>query len=108
MHTTRFNKAGDYFKLELGGFPFMLIKGSDGNIQAFHNVCRHRAYPIVRKDSGSSTVLGKSTLPPFVYSHISKAADTMAGHTILLEIFSKHRVSKTSPPLTNLPTGCLR
>jgi phenylpropionate dioxygenase-like ring-hydroxylating dioxygenase large terminal subunit len=65
MHSSRFNKPGDYFKLEIAGFPFILIMGKDGVINGFHNVCRHRAYPIVKKVSGSSTVLG-NTAPPYV------------------------------------------
>lgn len=65
MHSTRFKKPGDYFKLEIAGFPFLLIMGKDGAINGFHNVCRHRAYPIVRKDSGSSTVLGNTIFSPF-------------------------------------------
>ncbi len=58
MHSSRFTKAGDYFRLDIAGFPIIMIQGKDGTIQAFHNVCRHRAYPIVNKDSGSSLVLG--------------------------------------------------
>ncbi|KAE9378403.1 ISP domain-containing protein [Stipitochalara longipes BDJ] len=58
MHRSRFTKAGDYHRLDIAGFPIILIQGKDGTIQAFHNVCRHRAYPIVNKDSGSSLVLG--------------------------------------------------
>jgi phenylpropionate dioxygenase-like ring-hydroxylating dioxygenase large terminal subunit len=42
--------------------PIIMIQGKDGTIQAFHNLCRHRAYPVVHKDSGSSLVLGNSTL----------------------------------------------
>ena len=53
-----FHKPGDYFKLESAGIPFILIMGKDGSVQAFHNVCRHRAYPVVTKDAGSSTILG--------------------------------------------------
>jgi phenylpropionate dioxygenase-like ring-hydroxylating dioxygenase large terminal subunit len=59
MHNSRFTKAGDYFRLDIAGFPIILIQGKDGSIQAFHNVCRHRAYPVVNKDSGNSLVLGK-------------------------------------------------
>jgi nitrite reductase/ring-hydroxylating ferredoxin subunit len=62
MHNSRFKKSGDYFRLDIAGFPIILIQRKDGTIQAFHNVCRHRAYPIVNKDSGSSLVLGTSTL----------------------------------------------
>ena len=61
MHSSRFKKAGDYFRMDIAGFPIILIQGKDGTIQAFHNVCRHRAYPIVNKDSGSSLVLGNFT-----------------------------------------------
>lgn len=35
-----------------------LIRGKDDKIRAFHNVCRHRAYTITRKETGASTVLG--------------------------------------------------
>jgi phenylpropionate dioxygenase-like ring-hydroxylating dioxygenase large terminal subunit len=68
MHSSRFKKAGDYFRLDIAGFPIILIQGKDGTIQAFHNACRHRAYPIVNKDSGSSLVLGKFTFHPEAYS----------------------------------------
>jgi phenylpropionate dioxygenase-like ring-hydroxylating dioxygenase large terminal subunit len=29
--------------------------GKDGKLRAFHNVCRHRAYTVVRKSCGTST-----------------------------------------------------
>lgn len=35
-----------------------MIRGKDDKIRAFHNVCRHRAYTITRKETGTSTVLG--------------------------------------------------
>ena len=58
-HSSRFAKAGDYYAFNLAGINFFVIKSKiDGQLKAFHNVCRHRAYPIVRKDQGSSTVLG--------------------------------------------------
>ncbi|KAL3417216.1 cytochrome P450 oxidoreductase [Phlyctema vagabunda] len=57
-HASRFRKAGDYRTFDIAGFHFLLILGKDKQIRAFHNVCRHRAYTITRKESGSSTVLG--------------------------------------------------
>lgn len=42
----------------MAGFPIFLILGKDGEIRAFHNVCRHRAYTVANKERGSSTVLG--------------------------------------------------
>ncbi|PWY80922.1 hypothetical protein BO94DRAFT_470303 [Aspergillus sclerotioniger CBS 115572] len=57
-HRSRFSKAGDYHSFEVAGIPIFLVLGKDGNVRAFHNVCRHRAYTITRKESGSSMVLG--------------------------------------------------
>lgn len=57
-HSSRFKKAGDYYQFTVTGLQYFLILTKGGTIKAFHNVCRHRAYPIVRKDQGSTTVLG--------------------------------------------------
>ncbi|GAB1526184.1 hypothetical protein RhiTH_009350 [Rhizoctonia solani] len=57
-HTSRFQKPGDYLKLELAGYSYFVILTKEGNYNAFHNVCRHRAFPLVQKETGSSTVIG--------------------------------------------------
>jgi nitrite reductase/ring-hydroxylating ferredoxin subunit len=56
-HGSRFSKPGDYHAIELAGFSLFIILGKDLVLRAFHNVCRHRAYPVLRKDCGSSLVL---------------------------------------------------
>ncbi|KAK6205759.1 Translation factor guf1 mitochondrial [Pestalotiopsis sp. IQ-011] len=56
-HKLRFVNAGDFVRITEAGFPFFLIKDRKGNINAFHNVCRHRAYPIIEKDSGKASIL---------------------------------------------------
>lgn len=58
LHSSRFKKAGDYFAFNFTGINFFIIKNKAGEINAFHNVCRHRAYPVVRKEKGSSIVIG--------------------------------------------------
>ncbi|GLI80805.1 hypothetical protein PoHVEF18_009162 [Penicillium ochrochloron] len=57
-HNTQFSKAGAYQSFDIAGFPIFLIRSKDDKIRAFHNVCRHRAYTITRKETGTSTVLG--------------------------------------------------
>lgn len=57
-HASRFQKPGDYRTFEIAGFSFIVILGKDKQLRAFHNVCRHRAYAVTKKESGSSTVLG--------------------------------------------------
>ncbi|KAK7224316.1 hypothetical protein V2G26_012319 [Clonostachys chloroleuca] len=56
-HVLRFNESGDYVSFTYAEFNFFLVRDRDGNINAFHNVCRHRAYPIVQKDSGKASIL---------------------------------------------------
>ncbi|PSS14887.1 hypothetical protein M430DRAFT_73793, partial [Amorphotheca resinae ATCC 22711] len=57
-HTSRFQKPGDYRTFDITGFSFLLILGKDRQLRAFHNVCRHRAYAVTKKECGSSIVLG--------------------------------------------------
>lgn len=56
-HKLRFTKPGDYLSYNIAGFSFFLIQDRDGNINGFHNICRHRAYPIVEKSCGTASVL---------------------------------------------------
>lgn len=55
-HTSRFDKTGDWIRYYIAGFPFVLVKDREGKINAFHNVCRHRAFPIVTEDQGTSRI----------------------------------------------------
>ncbi|KAF2398866.1 ISP domain-containing protein [Trichodelitschia bisporula] len=57
-HTSHFPSPGSYTTFTPSSLPIVLIKGRDANIRAFHNVCRHRAYTVARKESGTSLVLG--------------------------------------------------
>ncbi|KAJ5669355.1 Aromatic-ring-hydroxylating dioxygenase alpha subunit [Penicillium macrosclerotiorum] len=57
-HSTQFSKSGAYQSFNIAGFSIFLIRGKDNQIRAFHNICRHRAYSITKKETGASTVLG--------------------------------------------------
>lgn len=39
----------------MAGISFFVVLGKDTRLRAFHNVCRHRAYTVVRKSCGTST-----------------------------------------------------
>ncbi|EPE37007.1 ISP [Glarea lozoyensis ATCC 20868] len=57
-HACRFKKPGDYRTFEVAGYSILLILGKDKMLRAFQNICRHRAYRVTKKESGSSAVLG--------------------------------------------------
>ena len=48
---------GDYVAAEIAGYRVFAIRDRDGNLRAFHNVCRHRAATVVEKDEGHCDVL---------------------------------------------------
>ena len=41
-------KAGDYFTASIAEVPVVVIRGGDGTIAAFVNLCRHRGGPVAR------------------------------------------------------------
>jgi Rieske 2Fe-2S family protein len=45
-------KAGSYAQLQIGAYNVILVKGSDGEIRAFHNSCRHRGSIICKGREG--------------------------------------------------------
>src|SRR5271165_1534661 len=40
--------VGSYVTLHVGGVPIVIVRGRDGVVHAFENICRHRAAPIAR------------------------------------------------------------
>ena len=43
---------GDYITLAVGQAPILILRGDDGEVRAFHNVCRHRGTQLCRAESG--------------------------------------------------------
>ncbi|RGP71257.1 cytochrome p450 oxidoreductase [Fusarium longipes] len=57
-HKLRFRNPGDFFRFEQAGYAFVLILHKDGQtINGFHNICRHKAFPIVTENSGNAKIL---------------------------------------------------
>lgn len=55
-HKARLMQPGDWIRFGIAGFQFVLCQDRQGTINAFHNVCRHRAFPVVIEDQGSSKI----------------------------------------------------
>ncbi|KIV89539.1 hypothetical protein PV10_06932 [Exophiala mesophila] len=55
-HKARYANVGDYVQYDMAGFNFVIVKTKDGSIVGFHNICRHRAFPIVRESSGNARI----------------------------------------------------
>ena len=44
-HAGQVTYAGNYFTTSVAGEPLLVVRGADGRLRGFYNVCRHRAGP---------------------------------------------------------------
>ena len=51
-HEEQLQNPGDYLATTLCHWPIVVIRDRQGELRGFHNVCRHRAGPLVRDGSG--------------------------------------------------------
>lgn len=52
-HDCQIKNPGDFFLLEIGSEPVIVIRGEDGQVRAMINVCRHRGTLICTEPTGS-------------------------------------------------------
>ncbi len=56
-HVSDLARAGDTIATEIAGWRVFVIRDRAGGLKGFHNVCRHRAGPIVEDGAGHCDVL---------------------------------------------------
>ena len=49
-------RPGQFVTRELAGEPIVVVRASDGELQAFYNVCRHHAAAVVSAPEGSASI----------------------------------------------------
>lgn len=52
-HVSDVPNAGDYLAMDVVGERALIVRGKDGQLRAFHNMCRHRGSRLVADDKGS-------------------------------------------------------
>ena len=58
-HVESLREPGSYVALEVAGMPVALVRGHDGELRAFYNVCQHRAHePLSGSGRTDSIVCG--------------------------------------------------
>ncbi len=56
-HDCEIPRAGNYFTVQIGDYPVVIVRGKDQAIRAFHNTCRHRGHRVCTQDKGASAKL---------------------------------------------------
>lgn len=64
-HTCELPERGHYLTLQVGMYPVAIVRGSDGQIRAFHNVCRHRGHKICQGTTGRAKASGTRLVCPY-------------------------------------------
>jgi len=49
-------ESGQFVTTELAGEPLVVVRGADGQLRGFYNVCRHHAATVVTEASGSASI----------------------------------------------------
>lgn len=50
-------QTGQFITADIGEVPVIVVRDKDGSINAFHNVCRHRAAKVILEDKGKRRAL---------------------------------------------------
>ena len=50
-------EPGDAMPADLAGWPLALVRGRDGQVRAFHNICRHRAMRVLQEPCRRASAL---------------------------------------------------
>lgn len=56
-HSSQLEHPGDYFAFDMAGESLFSIKGRDGVIRTFYNVCQHRAHQLVSGEGSTRVVV---------------------------------------------------
>ncbi len=54
---TQLQKPGDFVTAQIASEPVVVVRGSDGVLRAFYNVCRHHAAAVVTQSCGRASTL---------------------------------------------------
>lgn len=55
-HVAEVPQTGDYFTFEIAGERLFCIRGRDGNLRTFYNVCQHRAHQLLEGSGSTRTI----------------------------------------------------
>ncbi len=86
-HVSQVPNAGDFFTRDIGTESVLFIRGNDGVIRGFYNVCRHRGTRIVTDEKGEK--LRSIVCPYHAWTYSTEGKLVGAPHTDALEDFDK-------------------
>ena len=56
-HTSQLQNTGDFVAIRIAGEPIVVVRGADGVLRGFFNVCRHHAAAVITQPCGQASIL---------------------------------------------------
>jgi phenylpropionate dioxygenase-like ring-hydroxylating dioxygenase large terminal subunit len=71
-HESQVPKAGDYYTLQIGRQPMLMVRGSDGKISVLYNRCPHRGNMMVGDRCGNAGEFFRCSYHAWTFRHDGK------------------------------------
>ncbi|MEO0995369.1 MAG: Rieske (2Fe-2S) protein, partial [Pseudomonadota bacterium] len=56
-HVEKTREPGAYTTVEIAGSPIAVVRGRDGVLRAFYNVCKHRAHELLSGEGNKTRIM---------------------------------------------------
>jgi len=87
-HVEKLREAGSYTTIDVAGHPIAIVRNKDGELNAFYNVCKHRAHALLSGDGRTAVI----TCPYHAWAYNLDGHLVKAPHTEHLENFSTNEI----------------
>ena len=87
-HVEKLQEAGSYTTIDIAGHPIAIVRNKDGELNAFYNVCKHRAHALLSGDGRTAVI----TCPYHAWAYNLDGHLVKAPHTEHLENFSTKEI----------------
>ena len=87
-HVEKLREAGSYTTIDIAGHPIAIVRNKDGELNAFYNVCKHRAHALLSGDGRTAVI----TCPYHAWAYNLDGHLVKAPHTEHLENFSTKEI----------------
>ena len=71
-HETQVPKAGDYYTVQVGRQPMVMVRGKDGKVNVLYNRCPHRGSMICGDRSGNTGEFFRCSYHAWTFHHDGK------------------------------------
>jgi phenylpropionate dioxygenase-like ring-hydroxylating dioxygenase large terminal subunit len=98
-HESQIPKAGDYYTLQIGRQPMLMVRASDGKVNVLYNRCPHRGNLMVGDRHGNCGEFFRCTYHAWTFKHNGR----LRSIPMMDSGYAGSRLNKESPELSMKP-----